>query len=189
MLLIKFSLHGSGIFIKGFPQGNHVWRTFSLYSENELNKILFNHNLFSKLNLKNNEGKNISSYHELIPDENSACYCIDRFTVLEIKINGKRYGRIGLYDLVRSDILFSPFPITYSEFQIKGLNIIESDIGNFGSVTLKVESFDIRSLRFELMKIQGKSYVSKIIYKNIALEFRNSDTLNQANYILKQDDN
>ena len=186
MLLIKLSLHGSGIFRKRFQKNSHVWRAFSLYSESELNKILFNHDLFSKLNLKNSEDKKISSYHDLIPDDNKVCYSTDRFTVLEIKIEGKRHGRIGFYDLVRSDLLFPAFPISYSEFDIGAFTIIEHDIGSFGSAILKADKFDIQLLRFELIEIENKNYIHKIIYNDIALEFKRTNTLNQSSYVLKQ---
>ena len=189
MLKLKFSIHGSGIYIKRFQKNSHVWRTFNLYSESELNKILFNHDLFSKLNLKNREGKKISSYHQLIPDQTIVCYSTDRFTVLEIKIEGKRHGRIGFYDLVRSDLIFPAFPIMYSEFRIDGLNIVECDIGSFGSAILKANKFDIELLRFELMKIENKNYIHKIIYNDVTLEFKRTNTLNQRGFVLKQSEN
>ena len=182
--MIKFSIHGSGIYMKGFRKDSPVLRTLKVYTAEELTRIIFDHDLFQKLNLKTVDDERVSSYHDLVPDENKILYCTDRFTVLEIKINGKRHGRIGFYELIRSDLLFPFVPVTHSEFQMEGINIIERDIGNFGSANLKDDKFDIQLLRFELIDFQGQIYTHKIIYNNVALEFRRTNTLNQGNFVI-----
>jgi hypothetical protein len=141
----RFSVIGSGYFIKIFDKNHPFYLKVQGMDTASIHAIVTNFQEFAQLGLTDKTGRLYSSFHEIMADEIFPVYLMDAYTRLEIKpdTSDKRI-KLMLKDIERTDYLFVPEYIQNhtSILQNKGLMVIEHDKGHFGT-TVHPQGFAI----------------------------------------------
>lgn len=144
--------------------------------------MLYNSDKFNQLCIVTPNNNPSSTFHEVIPNKQFIFYDTDRITRLEIKIKHKNRIKLFFKDIPGNQLLFPIFNFTLFEnhFEsMKGLIVLENDIGSFGRCEIDADEFDINRLSFDLVELSAfkQKVVSRIRYDNQELAFKKKDCL------------
>lgn len=99
---------------------------------------------------------------------------------IEILLNGKKIRKLQIDDL-NEDLLLFP---TYNKTKIEskdgyntGIYVEQRAIGFIGSYELKIDSFNLEDLQFNLLQFNDKLLMQPPTYSNQKLHFRKKETL------------
>jgi hypothetical protein len=184
----RFSVIGSGYFIKIFDMDHPLYLKLQGMDIAAIYEIVTNQDAFAKLNLSDHTGKLYNSFHEIMADEIFPVYSMDPYTRLEIKPNNSdKTIKLMLKDIERTDYLFVPEYIqnTTTLLQNKGLMVAEFDKGHFGT-TIHPQEFKIGdTINFEsVWSLQLKQKCIKtIIINGNEVRLKRPDTVNMGTQV------
>ncbi len=191
-LTIHFSILGSGQLLKVFGKQSGLCEKIKHIEQRYIYETLYDSEKFNTLNIINSNNTLVSTFYELLPDDQHILYDLDRTSRLEIKI--KNRGRIKIFfkDIVGTELLFPLHDFSLVEnifLKEKGLIVLENDIGNFGKCKIEAAEFDISKLLFDIIEFTcpEQRFISKIYYNNIELLFKKRDTLFNGKAVIIRD--
>jgi hypothetical protein len=179
----RFSVIGSGYFIKIFDTDHPLYLKVQKMDIPSIYEIITNHDAFAKLNLADHTGRLYNSFYEVMADEIFPVYAMDPYTRLEIKPdNSDKRIKLMLKDIERTDYLFVPEYIqnTTTLLQNKGLMVAEFDKGHFGTTTHPTEFKIGDTIHFESVwspQLKQKCIKTITVNGNI-VRLKRPDTVN-----------
>jgi hypothetical protein len=179
----RFSVVGSGYYIKMFDKSHPLYIAVKGMDINAIHKIITDPYAFAMLGLLDGKGIPYNTFHEILATESFPVYSMDAYTRLEIKpSNSDKRIKLMLKDIERTDYLFVPKYIQNQTtiLQNKGLMVVEYDKGHFGTTIHPVEFKIGDVIEFEsvdILELNQKCVRSITINKNKVL-LKRPDTVN-----------
>jgi len=184
----RFSVVGSGYFIKMFDMDHPLYLKVQGMDIYSIYEIVTNQDAFAKLNMADSTGRLYNSFHEIMATEIFPVYAEDAFTRLEIKSsNTEKRIKLMLKDIERTDYLFVPEYIqnTTTLLHNKGLLIAEFDKGHFGTTIHPVEFKIGDTINFESVwspQLKQKCIKSITVNGN-EVRLKRPDTVNMGTQV------
>lgn len=99
---------------------------------------------------------------------------------IEIWYDGKKIRKLHIADIDQDLLLFPTYNKTKMEIKEEynpGIYVVQQAIGFVGSYELKIESFNLEYLQFNLLQFNDKLLIQPPTYSNQKLHFRKKETL------------
>lgn len=99
---------------------------------------------------------------------------------IEILLNGKKITKLQIKDLNQEQLLFPLYNIRKTEIVEEykpGIYVEQKTIGFIASYEIKLDSFTIDDLQFNLLQFKGKQLLQKPAYQNKKVLLRRKETL------------
>lgn len=165
-----------------FFDENHYFTISLKEIRQDINNFLFDSELLGGLRFYNSAGFLIDEPYIAEPSETGFYYGMDLITRLEAKPkNGKR-SKFKFYDLRNDQLLFGLPNVITSEFDKKGILILEKCLGYFGRTKLTTRELMFEDLKFELthLKMMNETVIKKIYHKDASLDFEYDELICQS---------
>jgi hypothetical protein len=181
LLTTKYTLQGTGYFVKLFNAQHPLCVRLKAIGSTNVHALLCDPELFTMLNITTFSGVLFTSFYDLKPTTTYAVYSTDVFTRLEIRTPKHTRTKLSLHDIIRTDYLFAPtHHVHFAPFNFKGLMVLEHDKGSFGYATLPHCFEPTFTLDFELISLPHLAlpFVKTIRINGQLLRFKKPNTLN-----------
>lgn len=182
-MLYQLKIHGYGYQYLFFDENHYFARALKEMKLADINEILFDSELLGKLQLHNKSaGLLIDSPYLAEPNETGFLYGMDLITRLEAKPKSGKRIKFKFYDLRNNEMLFGFPNVITSEFQKKGILIMEKCLGYFGKTRITVNELRFEDLKFELIQLNilKENLIGKIYHQERLLDFEHDELICQA---------